>query len=331
MAIDFVIPWVDGNDREWQEQKRMFLGDDSDEAIDVSKNRYRDWDNLHYWFRGVELFAPWVRKIHFVTWGHTPEWLKTEHPKLNIVKHEDFIPSEYLPTFSSHPIELNLHRIPDLSENFVYFNDDTFITRKVYEHDFFINDLPCDIAGLNALSPIELFSYIVFNNVYVINKHFDKKRVIYNNIRKWFSFRYGRSMLKTFLLLPWSRFTGFVDLHLPIAYKKETFEEVWRVERNRLDDTCRNRFRSKNDLSGWLFRYWRIAKGEFVPMNPNIGKSFAINDDNNDSLFKAVLGQRYKLICANDSLRDEGNFESIRDELNRSFQAIFPRKSSFER
>ena len=26
-------------------------------------------------------------------------------------KHEDYIPKQYLPTFSSHPIELNMHRI----------------------------------------------------------------------------------------------------------------------------------------------------------------------------------------------------------------------------
>ena len=36
---------------------------------DDRKERYRDWDLLRYWFRGVERFAPWVRRIHFVTWG----------------------------------------------------------------------------------------------------------------------------------------------------------------------------------------------------------------------------------------------------------------------
>ena len=46
-------------------------------------NRYRDWNNLRYWFRGVEKFAPWVRKIHFVTWGHIPDWLDTTNPKIN--------------------------------------------------------------------------------------------------------------------------------------------------------------------------------------------------------------------------------------------------------
>lgn len=92
---------------------------------------------LQYWFRGVEKFAPWVNRIYFVTWGHIPSWLNLSHPKLKVVRHEEFIPTDYLPTFSSHPIELNLHRIKGLSERFVYFNDDTFLIRPVLQEDFF--------------------------------------------------------------------------------------------------------------------------------------------------------------------------------------------------
>ena len=145
--IDFVIIWVDGNDPEWQAEKAKYAPpSDSDDRIE----RYRDWGLLPYWFRGVEKFAPWVNKIHFVTWGHIPKWLNTEHPKLNIVRHQDYIPEKYLPTFSSNPIELNLHRIKGLSENFVYFNDDTFIISPVSKNVFFKNDLPCDSAVLTV-------------------------------------------------------------------------------------------------------------------------------------------------------------------------------------
>ena len=102
--IDFVIPWVDGNDPAWQLEKAKITGT---RYSDDSKARYRDWDILKYWFRGVEKYTPWVNHIYFITWGHVPEWLNQEHPKLTIVNHKDYIPEEYLPTFSSHPIELN--------------------------------------------------------------------------------------------------------------------------------------------------------------------------------------------------------------------------------
>ena len=107
--IDFVITWVDGNDPKWQKENNIVLN--SNEEID--KERYRDWDNLKYIFRGIEKNAPWVNKIYFITWGHLPKWLNIENEKLIIVNHKDYIPKKYLPTYSSHVLELNLHRIKD--------------------------------------------------------------------------------------------------------------------------------------------------------------------------------------------------------------------------
>ena len=82
--IDFVIMWVDGSDPKWLEEKNKYL----DKKIDTSNaiNRYRDMGVLKYWFRGVEKFAPWVNKIHFITCGHLPIWLNADNLKLNIVK-----------------------------------------------------------------------------------------------------------------------------------------------------------------------------------------------------------------------------------------------------
>ena len=137
--IDFVIPWVDGGDTEWLEEKKKYT---VNKGADNSVNRYRDWDNLQYWFRGIEKFAPWVNRIHFITWGHLPEWLNVNHPKLNVVRHEDYIPKQYLPVFSANPIELNIHRIKGLEEQFVYLNDDTFFVRETNPEDFFKNGKP---------------------------------------------------------------------------------------------------------------------------------------------------------------------------------------------
>ena len=70
--IDFVIAWVDGNDEKWQEEKAKYS---PQQGTDSNVNRYRDWDNLRYWFRGVEKYAPWVNKIFFVHGGMYPSGL----------------------------------------------------------------------------------------------------------------------------------------------------------------------------------------------------------------------------------------------------------------
>ncbi|MER5060091.1 glycosyl transferase, partial [Providencia stuartii] len=147
--IDFVIPWVDHNDHLWQKDFKQYNTNNKEE--DSSFERYRDWGLLKYWFRGVENNAPWVNKIHFITYGHYPDWLNINHPKINIVRHDSYIPSKYLPVFSSHPIEIFINRIPNLSDKFVYFNDDMYLINKVEQTDFFINDKPCDIFSLNAI------------------------------------------------------------------------------------------------------------------------------------------------------------------------------------
>ena len=133
--IDIVFPWVDGSDPAWQESKRQYSGSPADD----DEVRFRDWGLLKYVFRGIEQNLPWVRKVHFITCGHLPEWLNTDCPRLHVVKHSDYIPEQWLPTFSANPIELNIHRIPDLSEQFIYMNDDMFFVKPMEPEDFFRN------------------------------------------------------------------------------------------------------------------------------------------------------------------------------------------------
>ena len=92
--IDFVIPWVDGSDEAWLSERRKY----SPDKETGSTSRYRDWDNLQYWFRGVEKFAPWVNHVYFVTCGHIPKWLNLSNPKLTVIRHEEFIDPESIPT-----------------------------------------------------------------------------------------------------------------------------------------------------------------------------------------------------------------------------------------
>ena len=136
--IDFVVLWVDGNDPEFIREKNKYTP--YIEQIDNDEDnlhRYRDYGTFNYWFRMVERHAPWVNNIYLITNGQRPKWLNVNHPKLKWVRHEEFIPEEYLPTFNSSAIEMNIHRIDGLSENFVLFNDDMYLIQDVKYSDFF--------------------------------------------------------------------------------------------------------------------------------------------------------------------------------------------------
>lgn len=324
--IDFVIAWVDGSDEEWQKSRKNYL-----EIEDSDLHMYRDWDNLQYWFRGVEKFAPWVNRIHFVTCGHLPKWLKTDHPKLNIVKHSDYIPNEYIPTFSSHAIELNLHRIPGLEEEFVYFNDDTFILKQLHPTDFFRGGLPCETAILSNLAPRfpgdPYFHYLV-NNIAVINHNFEKKQVMRKNPGRWFSLRYGRLLLNNIYFAPVGRFAGFLSFHMPTAFLKSTFHRVWEMEPDMLHATSLNKFRTLNDVNQYVFSYWQFASGSFAPRKAGYGRFFELGRYD-QKLFHELHSGNYRFICINDGIHEK-RFDENKEIIKKHLEQELPEKSSFE-
>ena len=200
MEIDFVVTWVDMDDPKWKEEFYKYSDKIDNSVNEKSEARFRDYGFLKYWFRGVDLFAPWVRKVHFVTSGQKPEWLNIDHPKLNMVSHKDYIPEEYLPVFNSNLIEIYMHKIPDLSEQFVYFNDDFFITNHLSPTRFFENGLPKDIAAFRKNTGISQFEKMLKNNIRLINKHFDKREVFKRDAWKWYEPSYGSRGRLNYLL-----------------------------------------------------------------------------------------------------------------------------------
>lgn len=326
-GIDFVITWVNADDERWQHDFKSYMNDN--ESADARILRYRDNQLLKYWFRGVEQFAPWVRKIHFVTYGHLPEWLNKSHEKLNIVKHEDYIDRKYLPTFNSHVIENNLHLIDGLSEHFVYFNDDFFIINKIEESYFFEKGRPKDCAILNAVTPGGL-SHIILNNLEVINKNFKKNQVLKSNFFKWINIRYGANLLRTLCLLMWPSFVGIKDTHLPAPYVKKTFKEVWEAEEGLLKRTNASRFRSLGDVNQYLFRYWQLVNGSFIVKNTLLDSVYMdISTHSLEQFEKAINNKQLKLIVINDG--DVNNFELITKGLDSVFSKKLPHKSKFEK
>lgn len=325
--IDIVIPWVDGSDPEWLNDKNKYS---PPSGTDATLQRYRDFGLLKYNFRGFAKFAPWVRKVHFITWGHIPEWLDTNCPKLHIVRHEDYIPKKWLPTFSVNPIELNMHRIDGLAEHFIYFNDDTYLLRPVRTKDFFREGMPVDDAVFSPVIPDmnDPIGKIAYNDMEIINKHFTKSDVVKTNIGKLLNLRYGPKLPRTLFLMPWHHLLGFFNDHLPTPFLKETFETLWDEEEELLAEVSSHRFRDySGDVNQWLMRYWQFCKGRFVPASPKRGKDLDINS--HDTI-NAIIKQKYSMICINDKIDTEEQFLRVRDELDQAFSSILPDKCIFE-
>ena len=326
--IDFVVTWVDSNDENWRKEKQYY---EEEMSINVDLNdnlRYRDWGFMRYWFRAVEKYAPWVNKVYFITEGHLPEWLNLENEKLVVIKHGDYIDEKYLPTYNSNVIELNIHKIKELSECFVLFNDDMFLNGDVKEEDFFKNGLPCDIG---VFEPIKAqgtgIEHVIVNNLEIVNKYYNSRDVFKNSLLKFFKFKYGKHMIKNIFLLPWKNILGYYDDHIPVSYKKSIFKEVYELERDLFEKNYSYKFRSIEGINHWLIRYWQLTRGEFHPRSINAGNSYSMTDYK--EIIQDIRNSTHKMICLNDS--EVENFEYIRDVILKEFNQKYPNKSEFEK
>lgn len=328
--IDFVILWLDGDDPDWLEIKKAYDSSSGDDR----PQRYRDWGLLKYWFRGVEQFAPWVHRIYFVTWGHLPDWLRTDHPKLVIVRHEDYLPEELRPTFNCNALEINLHRISGLSEQFVYFNDDFFLIDRVRPEDFFVDGLPRDMLALqpvvaNPLNPV--MSWHFLNNSLAISRHFKKRTQMRRLPGKFFYPRYPlKHLVYNCLETVFPQYTGFYTVHGPSPFLKSTFFEVWEKEREVLEDTTAQRFRSKDGVTQYLFREWQKQTGAFYPANLHRDFQYLDGSDSSSKNLKVITGQKKKMVCINDS-DYPFDFEKNSLAYRAAMRQILPDPSSFEK
>lgn len=331
--VDIFLTWVDNNDCQWQQNRNKYANfvTKSQEKSN-GLQRYRDWDNLKYVFRGIEKYLPWVRKVFFVTCGQIPEFLDIKNEKLVLINHSDYIPKEYLPTFNSNTIEMNLFRIEDISENVLLFNDDTFIIDYINK-DYFIKDgYPGDEAIERIIGKPPLnHAHCLLNNAYIINKYFDKREVKKQNINKWYSLSYGTSIFRNILMNYFSAFEGLRNPHEPIVLKKSVMKKLWELEPDMLNEASHNKFRNITDITQYVVRYWNVFEGNFHPRRHK-GKALVVTEDNYREVAEIICEKKYPLISI-DEKYDEPlqDIEDIKNEINAALQIVLPEKCSFEK
>jgi Stealth protein CR2, conserved region 2/Stealth protein CR1, conserved region 1/Stealth protein CR3, conserved region 3 len=133
--VDLVYTSVNGSDPLWLKEFRRYEGEEGYGYY----NKYRSWQELRYSLRSVEMYMSWVNHIFIVVSSSSqiPYWLNTTHPRITIILHAE-IGLDTI-SFNSNVIESRLHYIPGLSENFIYMNNDLFLSSEITKEDFISN------------------------------------------------------------------------------------------------------------------------------------------------------------------------------------------------
>ena len=139
--VDLVYSWCDGSDPDFAFRRAKTMAELSGTEFDpdaVTVERWTEHDELKYSIRSVCKFLPWVNKIYVLMNQKPPAWMKTDMPGLVCVQHKDVMwENSSMACFNSNAIETYIHRIPGLSEHFIYSCDDFFVGAPLKKSYFF--------------------------------------------------------------------------------------------------------------------------------------------------------------------------------------------------
>jgi hypothetical protein len=243
---------------------------------------------------------PFIRNVYLVVShpSQVPDWVDQEH--LNIILHKDIIPEEFLPTFNCNPIEMHLHRIPGLDEEYLYFNDDMFPVGDCRPEDFFRDGRPV----------IGYYRHLFASGMY--------KKICRNS---------DRLARKALGMKPSCFFTR--PQHICSPMLKSECEQLYAKVEDEVRKTSATRTRTEENLNQYLFLDYMNYKG-LVIREKISNKHFSVAVASPDSLRDFLHKPTRNMVCINDVRLSEERYEQLRGAILDAFESTFPVKSRFE-
>lgn len=307
--IDIVVPFYNDSDEYWKNimYEHMKKEGSNDRQV-TGEERYRDWDCFKYFFRCIENNCPWVNKVFLLLANETqvPEWLDTSNPKLRIVYHREYIPEELLPTFNTMTIELFISNIKDLSDNYIYCNDDYYFLNPISKNMFFVDDIPVYRDTERNLEK--------FNDEYLKGSDGTFYAILNNGLDLQLEIKGDKAKMYS------------ID-HLPVPHNKTFEKEIINKYYDRFINANKiSGFRNKNNYSNHVFTSLYRDLKPYYKYNYTgsyyltVRKETDFNDHKN-----------CKMVCFNDTEQlSKEDFIETKNRMIKFFENKFPNKSSFE-
>lgn len=298
IKIDLVYLWVDGSDAVWAERKARMLAEYTNTKLNnnsIANCRFQDNNELLYSLRSVEKNLQWINHIYIVADNQKPNWLNVNHEKITLINQKDIMEDYSLPCFNSCAIETYLSKIPNLSEYFIYANDDMFFFNK---------------------TPKELFFDENNNPIYQMGKKI---------INKPYTHLYGSTIVRANKLIKenFDVQVGYFPHHGVDPYRKSYLDECISEFKEEIETTRRNHFRSFSDLQRVVFAYYAIAKKgcryDFAPSD-----SYAECKKNQ---LEKLSKSKFPLACINSGRKTTDKDVKVMKDI---LQNKFPFVSAFE-
>ena len=314
LDVDLVYLWVSGQDPKHREKRDYWLRRCGlAPSVFNPDVRYVEDDELRYSLRTVEAFLPWLRKIFIVTDDQVPPWLNLAHPKVEIVDHRQIIDAQWLPTFNTKVIINHIHRIPGLSEHFIYTNDDCFFGQPCSKEDFFERRPAPD--GAQVVMKILLPQGEKNYDSWIVPAH----TVTHDDLARLWMYSYNSLKVMLELRRPWRKIR-YVDSHQSQPMIRSELERAAREYPRAHERTSASRFRNPHDISFIsIARYRALANG-----TAKLGDLSSVFFPYESDLAGFTREDLPALFCINAGLGDEALRQA------RILARLFPEPSAFE-
>lgn len=302
--IDIVVPWLNSNEKWYNEYKKY--------SKNENPARVRDSGTFKYVLRSIDKNINWLNKLYIILYDETqvPEWLNTDYDKVKIIYHKDLLPAERLPNFSSVQVDMRLSFIKELSDNFIFINDDMFFTKNIPETAYFRNNKPVHIPTMRMVNNYNFLTKAQWGKIEKNNYEFVNKAI--------------NSRVKLYF------WTG----HLPISFNKTFQQFAWFKYKKEFESALAGEhIRANNNLSNWVFYNLeevtkncvlvdktQLPKQTYFPLSNKITYNDIISALNKNSI-----------ICINDSDGLTCNFKKVKNNVLNALNNKFPEKSKFEK
>lgn len=332
--VDIVYTWVNGNDPVWIKKKDKALKTFPYKLIRNSNShgRFDNHDELKFSLRSVDKYLPWIHKIYIITNNQVPQWLNTKNNKVVIINHKDIFPKTVkTPVFNSNLIETFITNINELSDKYIYFNDDFLINRPLKKHHFFtLGNKPIYFTYRQPIGPPPPFTT-------ELNQNTDSKTI--NRIINYFSRRhkfnwYSYENAWSLFQMEHPQITEKIHVkHTPRAFIKSERIEILNHYYPYIKQILDNQFRTKFSLFlGGLYIFNSYYQGKSV-LKENINDVFDFgmgskyyHQDIDDIVH--LFNPKYKFLCI--SQGSSYNQKYI-DTTMAALKLRFPSPSKFEK
>jgi len=287
--IDAVYTWVNGSDPNIL-KKRMNAGFN----IKSDMERYRDIGTLQFSLRSIHQFAPWIKNIWIITDSQIPDFIDIEkESNVRIIDHLSlFSNRSHLPTFNSISIESNFYNLPEeVSNCFLYFNDDVLLKSPVEPTDFFDSD----------------FNQVLFE---VDNSIGPQQYDMFEQLDD-----YHKSIVLSSQLLDkvWNEkgITRVKSDHGIQVYDRKILLKMYTDIGGRMDESSSHKTRQRTDIQiSFLYNQFvkRYAKHYRIVKGFNFYGALTVSFTHTRLMLEQSIQSKAKVICLNDGLSGESKY-----------------------